>query len=113
MSPRPLPDIFLPYEELCPNCKGTGEISYREDCTTCTRGLMEDGSKCPACNGTGEIFPPEVIRCDNCKGNGHVLNEQGQLFLDFLNRYLYADEGKHCEVKVGFEENHVKDWPDY
>ena len=47
-----------------------------------TLSLEED---CPDCGGTGrQEFGKESFRCDDCKGRGKVMTEEGKKLMEFV-----------------------------
>lgn len=75
-------DFTFNYDEICPNCHGTGAKSPNDvmTCPTCHGtgsiktirrtifGTMEDTSVCPQCGGTGKIIKN---KCPSCNGKGY------------------------------------------
>lgn len=55
--------------ETCPECKGTGEIQYKQNTPF---GQFINTKTCTACRGEGKIVKEP---CEKCKGTGRVKNK--------------------------------------
>lgn len=47
--------------------------------------------KCSQCEGSG-VIAPLADTCENCKGTGYILTEEGVSLLAFLHRHLTLTE---------------------